>query len=1138
MADTPPVVQASASSAGRSHYNNFDAIRIAAAFAVLYSHQFALTGRPEPSFFGMHSWSGLAVIIFFVVSGYLVTGSWYNDPNVLRFSARRFLRLWPALTLVTVFTAYGLGAWVTSLPLDEYWANRATLDYLNILRMQIHDVLPGVFSHSPYIQDINGSLWTLPLGVRCYAVLALAGLLRLMRWRSVWLACIALYMTWFIAKSSADLTGHVHYGRELSAYFLAGSALFLLRERWERWPLTWLLTLAVVAAVLWAFGWRYTATLVFLPLAILYIGTGSTPVIRRFGRFGDPSYGAYLIAFPVQQTVIHFLHPQLDFTATLLIATVLTFALAYASWHGIEKPALRLKPARRPPSPPHGRHAPALPRERPAKPHGLALTLALLSSGLAVAGQTYYAVQTHTHLAELWASTLPMLGATLLLCTTLALLGRARQPWLGHAALRITLVIASLVIAIATVVTAIGFWQTGTVPRVQQLHGLTWGILAPSLLSLARNHALLLVVGPILLTLVLWRLHRFVRRANHFPAHPLRLALIALALLGAGLGAAPWSASQGTAFVATQLLYSDLDAKQALSARAQEIEARFFENYRRDLAALEGPPRYPELLSSLRGSNVIWVVLESVRAKDVPLYGGSATMPHFMKAREHMILLDHLYVQDPRSTKAFTQMDLGRFGLLSWDTYSNNLPWMFPQDGLAAQLKKLGYSTAVLSNSDASYDNNELFQKIHGYEKTMYRQAINAGSPNADDLKLLDQARRMIGQLRAPFYMMLWPMQTHHPYGREYWATEWGNSDGKPEEKYKGTSDHERYLNALQQADDWFGRLIAILKAQGVYENTTIVVTGDHGQAFREHEPGNSFHGNGVYEESVHVSGFIYNPRIKRLHRDERNVRLLDMPATILDMASSTTYLFNDGRSLLRNYHREMPVFLFSSWGGAVGIIHDGHKLWRRTKSPKEMFFASMRDIQSHPDKERQHLLPGDGASQLHMLDEWETAMMARSARLLSQTASDQPPLNDLARVYCDDGKGFREELKGYAAFAGLSGEVVIPVHHDCHALRVVPITNTTVKSDAYLKLNITDMQVLGNDRSWKLDDLEFISSNAVNRISSHEFQITPGSPFIDYRLDSRNHRIRQVTMNFTYAWEHRRAAPDSIAKRITQAFQ
>lgn len=342
----PSTAAGTRTSADHGHYNNFDAIRIIAAFAVLYSHQFALTGRPEPSFFGLHSWGGLAVIVFFVVSGFLVTSSWYNDPHVLRFSARRFLRLWPALTTVVVLTAYGLGAWVTTLPLGEYWTHRATLDYLHILKMQIYYVLPGVFESNPYPRGVNGSLWTIPLEVRCYVVLAIAGLLQLMRWRTVWLSCIAIYMAWFIWTSSADITRHVHYGRELSAFFLSGSALFLLRNHWERRPAAWMLGLGGTGALLWLTGWQYTATLVTLPLLIVYAGTRSTPVIRRFGRWGDPSYGAYLIAFPVQQTLIQFLNPHLGFSTLLIMATLLTFAMAYASWHGIEKQALKWKPSR------------------------------------------------------------------------------------------------------------------------------------------------------------------------------------------------------------------------------------------------------------------------------------------------------------------------------------------------------------------------------------------------------------------------------------------------------------------------------------------------------------------------------------------------------------------------------------------------------------------------------------------------------------------------------------------------------------------------------------------------------------------------------------------------------------------------
>lgn len=328
----------------KTHYNNFDCIRIVAAAAVLFSHHFALTGQSEPSFFGLHSVGGAAVIVFFVISGYLVTSSWYNDPHFLRFSARRVLRIWPALTAVAIVTAYGLGTWATELPKTEYLIHRATFDYLNILRMRIHYVLPGVFESNPYPRGVNGSLWTIPLEVRCYIVLVCAGLVGLLKNRVIFLGVIAVYMLWFVSQSSADITLKIHYGRELSAFFLTGAALYVLQPRWEEKPQVWTVTLVIFAATAWMVGGKYTATLIGLPFLIIYLGTRSTPIIRRFGRWGDPSYGIYLIAFPIQQTVIMHAWPELGFSGTMFFALLITTALAYASWHGIEKQALKFKP--------------------------------------------------------------------------------------------------------------------------------------------------------------------------------------------------------------------------------------------------------------------------------------------------------------------------------------------------------------------------------------------------------------------------------------------------------------------------------------------------------------------------------------------------------------------------------------------------------------------------------------------------------------------------------------------------------------------------------------------------------------------------------------------------------------------------
>ncbi|OJU03933.1 MAG: hypothetical protein BGN90_09230 [Acidovorax sp. 65-7] len=324
--------------------NNLDAIRIVAATTVLFTHHYALTGQKEPSFFGTHSFGGLAVTVFFIISGYLVNASWQRDPHLLRFALRRVLRILPALAVVLVLTAYGLGTLVTKLPAMEYVTHRATADYLQGIWMKIHFVLPGVFEGNPYRHIVNGSLWTIPIEVRCYIVLGLMGVLGLLKYRPVLLLSVMFYMVWFLARSNADVTGAVNYTRELGAFFLAGAALYTLEPYWRRRPATWAAVIAVAFAIAWAVDWRHTALLIGLPFLIVFVGTNSTPVIRHAGRWGDPSYGIYLYAFPIQQAVVHYAWPQAGFTGTLGLALVLTVAAAYASWHCIEKPALAFKP--------------------------------------------------------------------------------------------------------------------------------------------------------------------------------------------------------------------------------------------------------------------------------------------------------------------------------------------------------------------------------------------------------------------------------------------------------------------------------------------------------------------------------------------------------------------------------------------------------------------------------------------------------------------------------------------------------------------------------------------------------------------------------------------------------------------------
>lgn len=69
--------------------NSVELLRLVAATFVLFSHQYALLGQPEPSFFGWTSFGGAGVTVFFFLSGVLVWSSWARDPDRGRFFVRR-----------------------------------------------------------------------------------------------------------------------------------------------------------------------------------------------------------------------------------------------------------------------------------------------------------------------------------------------------------------------------------------------------------------------------------------------------------------------------------------------------------------------------------------------------------------------------------------------------------------------------------------------------------------------------------------------------------------------------------------------------------------------------------------------------------------------------------------------------------------------------------------------------------------------------------------------------------------------------------------------------------------------------------------------------------------------------------------
>lgn len=325
---------------GKQHrQNNFDFLRITAALLVLFSHQYALSGLPEPEIFGMSAGT-FAVLVFFSISGFLVSQSWRQDADPLRFLAKRLLRIWPGLAVATLLAALVLGPIVTTLEPLAYFSHPDLKDFLRNLKVTtVRYVLPGVFEDNIHPKAVNGSLWTIPLEVRCYFALLLAGCLGLMR-KPVMVALSTLGLATYYFAFDPDPN---RYQLVFGLYFAMGVCLDLFRRHWQARQLPILAAALAVSSVLYAAGMPQLAMLMTLPCAAVFLGCLSTPGLRNAGRYGDISYGIYIYAFPIQQTVLWALGRNASFGASLAVAATATVICALLSWHLVESPALRMK---------------------------------------------------------------------------------------------------------------------------------------------------------------------------------------------------------------------------------------------------------------------------------------------------------------------------------------------------------------------------------------------------------------------------------------------------------------------------------------------------------------------------------------------------------------------------------------------------------------------------------------------------------------------------------------------------------------------------------------------------------------------------------------------------------------------------
>lgn len=329
--------------------NNLAALRLFAAVLVLVGHAYTLKGEAPPLFLSTVPLGLLGISIFFVISGYLVTESWDRDPQPLRFLARRSLRIFPGLLVCVALSALALGPWLTTLPQAAYWAHSQVAGYFTNVGLYITYGLPGVFERNPVPHAVNGSLWSLPVEFSMYLAVAVLGLIRSRRWVYLALGIASAVATSLWAWRHDPWVVYAFDTRQLvicGTYFWMGAAIYKFRLSRHFTASGLLMALVALICLQRAPLPMLIGIWVLLPMLVIGFAEAHAPWLSRLTGTGDYSYGVYIYAFPVQQTLVS-LWPAMDMVAYIALTLTLSLALAAASWHLVERPALRLKPGSR-----------------------------------------------------------------------------------------------------------------------------------------------------------------------------------------------------------------------------------------------------------------------------------------------------------------------------------------------------------------------------------------------------------------------------------------------------------------------------------------------------------------------------------------------------------------------------------------------------------------------------------------------------------------------------------------------------------------------------------------------------------------------------------------------------------------------
>jgi phosphoglycerol transferase MdoB-like AlkP superfamily enzyme len=342
--------------------------------------------------------------------------------------------------------------------------------------------------------------------------------------------------------------------------------------------------------------------------------------------------------------------------------------------------------------------------------------------------------------------------------------------------------------------------------------------------------------------------------------------------------------------------------------------------------------------------NIILFTLESTSAQYLSVYGANHdTTPNLVAETKHSLLFERAY--------AHVGYTFCSFMSLVYSVYPG-LPWKYQpgfdrpmHKALVGSLKERNYRSAFFSAAFPTWGGMDYMAKKAGFQKVFAPRDLapdeKITSWGCEDAPMMDGLLNWISEdASRPFFALAWTNQTHHPYtvADEPPAIVF-EENGKPV-----TPDKNRYLNAIRQSDHQLGRLFQFLREKNLDQNTLVIITGDHGEAFGTPHP-TMGHGSALFDENLRVPMIFWGPGFYAGQRETKPIGHVDINPTLAQMLGTPIPKAWQGCSILSPNHPGRVYMIADRDGFQFGVMDNSLKsIFYATAGYEQMF-----DLKSDP---------------------------------------------------------------------------------------------------------------------------------------------------------------------------------------------